>query len=63
MKAMQTSQGQGLSDSLINASSLDDKYKLIKSESEFKLDRALSAIKISRGKTLKDRIQNRLSHF
>jgi hypothetical protein len=56
MKAMKTSQGVGLNESIINASSLEEKYRLLKSEAKFSLDKALSAVKTKRGKTLKDRI-------
>lgn len=62
MKAMQTSQGVGLNESIINASSLDEKYQLLKSEAKFSLDKALSAVKTKRGNTLKDRILYHLNN-
>ena len=56
MKAMQTSRGNGLNERIINASSLEDKYQLLKSEANFSLDKALASVKSKRGNTLRARI-------
>ena len=62
MKAMKNSQGTGLNESIINTSSLEDKYRLLKSEAKFSLDKALSTVKSKRGNTLKDRILYHLNN-
>ena len=62
MKAMKNSQGTGLNESIINTSSLEDKYRLLKSEAKFSLDKALSAVKSKRGNTLKDRVLYHLNN-
>ena len=56
VKAMEISEGAGLNESIINASSLEEKYQLLKSEAKFSLDKTLSDVKTKRGKTRKDRI-------
>ena len=62
MKAMKNSQGTDLNESIINTSSLEDKYRLLKSEAKFSLDKALSTVKSKRGNTLKDRVLYHLNN-
>lgn len=62
LSAMKTAQGTNLNQRHIEASSLDDKYQFYRSEAGYNLDKALSALKEKRGKTLKDRILNRLNN-
>lgn len=62
LKAIKTAQGSTINERIIEASSLNDKYQLFKSEAGYSLDKALAALREKRGKTLKDRLMYRLNN-
>ncbi|WP_062058551.1 hypothetical protein [Cellvibrio sp. OA-2007] len=62
LKALKTNQPRDLSQNVIEASSIMEKYNLFESEAKYRIEKELLVLKENRGKTLKDRIINRLNN-
>ena len=62
LKAMKTNQPRDLSERVIEASSITEKANLFQSEAKFKIEKELFILKEKRGKTLRDRVMNRLNN-
>ncbi|RYY76212.1 MAG: hypothetical protein EOO52_01445 [Gammaproteobacteria bacterium] len=62
LKAIKTNQPSNLSNNVIEASSILQKYMLFESEAKYKMEKELNILKEKRGKTLKDRIFNKLNN-
>lgn len=62
LKAMKTNQPSNIPAGVIEAASIVEKYRLFESEAKYKMENELLVLKEQSGKTLRDRVMNKLNN-